>query len=851
MGSLICPPSTLSAHIRLLILPCAALFVASLVQAQATNDATALQKRGIEHYERCRDAFARSSRPPSVTAPSLPPACTLELKEAEQDLTESSKLFDVRRQYAAECFGTIKLAKVEGLLQNSERKTSLLVYAVQLAKLSGEPSSEAQALTNLAGWENQLGQATVAQKHVNDAIRIAGQEQRDDDLANALDVAGEVETKLNNYVSAGEYLNRALEKSSEIKDPFLLFNLYYDRGFVWSSRGQQCDYRREFKLCLQEIEAARADYKKAAEVAQQKGYIFWVDTANSELTLLDPLHNVLQTMESTATQLGQSNFQIEKASQVIYHDHFSPGPNPSLAATGRAMMQQYGLTPSMANISALYMEGQVLEWEGHNDAALTSYLKAVDLVEKDRTRLRDEESRTSLVEDKVDIYYAAILELLDHKRAAEAFELMERSRSRVMVDLLSNRPPNLGSTVEGSLLTQATKLSAAIGAEQSNLMKWSQDSGAHKDEIAQSEARISTLQERDRQLQAQIAENAPRLKNLLQAKLVSLEQTQAQARSGQYDLVYYLVFRTNLVIWHIDGNGVEVKDVFFSSDLVNKSVTALRESMTRADAKFDERSSRELFLQAVNPLLKSIGTRHLIIVPHEGLNLLPFQVLQDPADGSYLGERFQITYAPSATVLAGLAHLPNIAGRRLLAVADPRMSDSVAEVRDIATFYPGTKPVTDAIRNDELKKLATDHDILHLSMHGEFDARDPMSSYLLLRPLTAQDDGRFTAADMFGLPLSKNSMVVLSACETGIVTATHGNELMGMERALLYAGASTLVLTSWKVHAPSTALWMETFYREGQSKTPGEAARLALIAVKNDPKYAHPFYWAPFLLTGK
>ena len=104
---------------------------------------------------------------------------------------------------------------------------------------------------------------------------------------------------------------------------------------------------------------------------------------------------------------------------------------------------------------------------------------------------------------------------------------------------------------------------------------------------------------------------------------------------------------------------------------------------------------------------------------------------------------------------------------------------------------------------------------------------------------------------MFGLPLQKNSLVVLSACETGKVQETHASEALGMVRSLLYAGASTLVLSSWEVNATSTKLWMETFYREGQSKSPAEAARLALIAVKSRPEYSHPFYWAPFVMTGK
>ncbi len=72
-----------------------------------------------------------------------------------------------------------------------------------------------------------------------------------------------------------------------------------------------------------------------------------------------------------------------------------------------------------------------------------------------------------------------------------------------------------------------------------------------------------------------------------------------------------------------------------------------------------------------------------------------------------------------------------------------------------------------------------------------------------------------------------------------------------MVRALLYAGANNLVLSSWQVQSEATALWMENFYRAAQTNAPNEAARLALLAVKARPEYRDPYFWGPFLITGK
>ena len=170
----------------------------------------------------------------------------------------------------------------------------------------------------------------------------------------------------------------------------------------------------------------------------------------------------------------------------------------------------------------------------------------------------------------------------------------------------------------------------------------------------------------------------------------------------------------------------------------------------------------------------------------------------------------------------------------------------------IASLYPNAQKVVTGSRvtKADLKAWAGDYDLLHLSMHSKFDPAAPLLSYLELSK-SGQDDGRLAAAEMFGLPLTKTRLVVLSVCEMGQVEATHANEILGMVRALLYAGANTLILPFWEVDAGSTELWMRTFYQEAQTKPVREAARLALVAVKNDPKYTHPFFWGPFVVIRK
>jgi CHAT domain-containing protein len=189
--------------------------------------------------------------------------------------------------------------------------------------------------------------------------------------------------------------------------------------------------------------------------------------------------------------------------------------------------------------------------------------------------------------------------------------------------------------------------------------------------------------------------------------------------------------------------------------------------------------------------------------------------------------------------------------KTLLAAADPEIYEAEKEVEGIAQLYSGrSKVILDTLIKESDVKAAGDYEIVHLSVHGKFNGQEPMLSYLKLAK-NAQDDGQLTAAEMFGLPLGKTSLVVFSACETGKAQATYANEVLGMLRGLLYAGASTVVVSYWKVDSASTALWMETFHRAAQASSPAEAARQALRAVKKRSEYAHPYFWSAFMLVTK
>ncbi|CAN5853931.1 hypothetical protein BH20PSE1_BH20PSE1_12560 [soil metagenome] len=695
-----------------------------------------------------------------------------------------------------------------------------------------------------------------AEAHVEQAVRLATSVADKTYLFDALDILAQVQMKQGNFNAAADSLNRAFALPG-IKDDLLYYG-YLDRSDVYLKLAEKCDYQRNFDACFQALDRTREDLSKALGIAQKLGGAGLAKQTEDFLRSADARAELMSSRKRVhESQAKAKIFHPEKFSDVLVTERFvgedlafPPEMDLLFEQSKRFEAQAGGFGNSLA-VTSLHTDGLMQQSRGDHAGALSTFMKAVALLEQDRRKLQDDKARGTFVEDKIGIYYAAILELLDKRRYDEAFELMERSRARAMADMLASRQLHLSGTGEQQLYTQLVRLRTAIAAKQADLFRLI-NAAAKPDALAPVDREIAALEDAHRKLSARISAEAPHLQELTTSRTVSLRDLQERMRQDDFELLEYLVTESAVILWHIDAGGVRVRNVFLPrSDLLAKA-EALQKSLSDGNNVFDRKTARELYLFLIQPAAGWIRGQRLVIVPHDALHSIPFQVLENPADGSSLGERYHVSYAPSATIQMGLRASAAGGGKTLLAAADPLIPEAENEVESIAQLYSGrSKVILDTlIKESDVKAAVGDYEIVHLSVHGKFNGQEPMLSHLKLAK-GAQDDGQLTAAEMFGLPLGKTSLVVLSACETGKAEATYSNEVLGMLRALLYAGASTLVVSYWEVDSASTALWMETFHRAVQASSPAEAARQALRAVKKRSEYAHPYFWSAFMLVTK
>ena len=232
-----------------------------------------------------------------------------------------------------------------------------------------------------------------------------------------------------------------------------------------------------------------------------------------------------------------------------------------------------------------------------------------------------------------------------------------------------------------------------------------------------------------------------------------------------------------------------------------------------------------------------------MFVPFDFLHYVPFHALFDGT--SYLADRFWISYAPAAAIYRLFKKRPvSAAGKALLlGVPDERAPFIAHEIQSISSVLPNATPFVGAQATPErLTDEMAQAEIIHIASHATFRPDNPMFSSIQLH------EKSLNFFDIYRLRTTA-SLITLSGCGTGLSSVVAGDELLGLIRGFLYAGATSVVTSLWDVNDQSTADLMKYFYgnlASGHSK--GEALRLAMLLLRQD--HPHPYYWAPFLLMG-
>jgi len=505
-----------------------------------------------------------------------------------------------------------------------------------------------------------------------------------------------------------------------------------------------------------------------------------------------------------------------------------------------------------------YLKG-VLAENDNAKLAIEHYRRAIAKLDELRSGLSQQEQRqTFLDNESVQDLYSRLTALLAHAGLrADAWQYMERAKARGFLEALQGRrfaadtaaaPQAIAeleklekriADVRFQLLPQNEEMLRAAGREPAILKRGLTDLEA-KFTLARDEA--SLAQSRSGQVLSLQRVPLARIQKSLGPHTVLLEYALLEG-----ELTAFVVTRTaaDQLIWKAD-------------------TTKLRRDVLRVRALLADPQSTEwpaLLEQVSKTLITPVaakipqGTQQILIVPAGYLNYLPFPVLS-LTDGRTLVEAFAVSYLPNASALCYLGNGTQ-KGREVFlgalgAVAVdgmPPLPGTLTETAGIAATYPKAQRVSGAaFTHDVAQHALLTADTVHFATHGLLEEEAPLFSALLTSP-AAGKPARLSLYEVASMRI-RARLVVLSACETGLGTLQRGDEITGLTRTFLTAGADTVLASLWKVSDESTAVLMQQFYRGlAHGLKPAAALREAALAVR--AKYPHPFYWAAFVVTGR
>ncbi len=466
-------------------------------------------------------------------------------------------------------------------------------------------------------------------------------------------------------------------------------------------------------------------------------------------------------------------------------------------------------------------------------------------------------------------YQAAISAFRKEAYYEKAFYFAEKSKAAVLLEAISDTDAKSFAGVPATLLEEERELKSALAVvarqlaetpsveEEQNLRKTAFDLRRKYDVF------IEAL-ERDYPSYFNLKFNvaAPtttQIRALLPAHTALISYF-IDARNGQ--LYTFLLQNNQYKIWQ--------KPLTENFD---RYVNGFRNGAYFQDDNAFRTSAYELGRLLIPRLSKSITD--LVILPTGQLGMIPFEAMLtakthetlDHGSLPYLIRKYRVRYEFSAGLLARKQQMENITAQPSILLCAPMqfphhasladLPGTEQEIREISELFTRKKLATSIlVRNQaaeqQIKSGALkDFRYLHFATHGIVDEYRPELSRIFLQQ-DDEEDGDLFAGEIYNLELNAG-LVTLSACQTGLGKIVGGEGVIGLSRALVYAGAQNVIVSFWSVADESTAILMKNFYQELVSldkENYSHALRQAKLAMASDKRYAAPFYWAPFVLIG-
>jgi len=343
-------------------------------------------------------------------------------------------------------------------------------------------------------------------------------------------------------------------------------------------------------------------------------------------------------------------------------------------------------------------------------------------------------------------------------------------------------------------------------------------------------------------------------------------------------IIEYFIGIKNCYVFAITARGLIVKKIDATPETVFEKIDQFRKIIRRRVNYNDTELaaiSEWFYNNLIAPIISEVkNKKRLGIIPYGILHNLPFSaIMTDRNSKRLMIDDYDIFYLPSASVYE-IAHNKNRLKKNNAVIFAKSDFSDYSEWFDLP--LPGTLAEKDSIvkagalsnlkvfsdagsssqepSETNAKKYLKDYDIIHFATHGKLAPGDSALDSRVILSKDETNDGELRVREIFNMEIDAY-LVTLSACETGQLRGFSegpfmGDELTGLSRAFIYAGAPSVIASLWKVSDVSTALLMTHFYKNLKGADKTKALCDAQRWLKNQEYFDKPFFWAPFVVIG-
>ncbi|MFN8257152.1 MAG: CHAT domain-containing tetratricopeptide repeat protein [Bacteroidales bacterium] len=470
----------------------------------------------------------------------------------------------------------------------------------------------------------------------------------------------------------------------------------------------------------------------------------------------------------------------------------------------------------------------------------------------------------------------------------EAFYYSEKNKAGVLLEALASSEASKFAGIPDNLLEQEKNLSTQISFYEKKLAETYDE----QTEMAIRNALFKANNEYNKLIET-FSKNYPRYHELKYGKdKLTIEAIQNML-DDKTAIRSYFVGDSLISIFTIAKNSFlmekSVKPKDFDSQIFN--FRNLINSNKLSDVKEFIKKSFE-FYKMLFPNALPQNTEQLVIIPDGNLGLIPFEALFNESytgkvelfnQYPFLIKKYNITYNYStdlflkqlkkqketnwmseqwvgiAPVFTGTKDL-YIDGNEITAL--PGTQNEVATIgkkMDEKGITSKTVLFAEASENFMKSPELKNYKFVHIATHGFVNSEKPeLSGIVLSENKSGNNDGVLYSGEIYNLSLNSD-LVVLSACETGLGKVSKGEGIIGLSRALLYAGTNNIIVSLWKVADLSTSELMINFYSKllddrinsNHYFLYSNALRKSKLDMIENKQFGHPFFWSPFVLVGQ